>query len=132
MTPGLIVYSLPPIDWWAGWIPLKKFNSEDFADEYADDDFAPDYTPQGFKRRVETLLHEAQELAASELGFEGDMRQGPFLSALPGENESLPLLAWKQDNNGTTFVASLVPLPHLDDLADSIATYRDGVAVSIK
>jgi len=59
-----------------------------------------------FEKRVNDLLAAAQKLALKH-GWEGDTIQGPFLSAIPHEDGNADLvLAWKQSNNGTTFIAS--------------------------
>jgi hypothetical protein len=55
---------------------------------------------------------------ATRIGWEGDFRNGPFISAMPAEHGngySEFLIAWKQDNNGTTFIASPFPLLWLED-----------------
>ncbi|MQX81527.1 hypothetical protein GHK80_36980 [Sinorhizobium medicae] len=52
---------------------------------------------------------EKAKAIAREAGLEGDMRSGPFVSALPNDDLgsfSDFIIAWKQDNNGATFVAS--------------------------
>jgi hypothetical protein len=61
--------------------------------------------------------------------WEGDIREGPFVSMLPfpGNNWSAPIIAWKQDNNGTTFIASPVSLPWVEAVCESwIAMDDDG------
>lgn len=50
------------------------------------------------------------------VGWEGDMREGPFFFSMPGEVNTLMGVALKQDNNGGTFVGSPVPLPNLMEL----------------
>jgi hypothetical protein len=53
---------------------------------------------------------------ALEAGWEGDIRHGsgPFVCPLPdGDCGSEYLIAWKQDNNGSTFIASPFCLPWL-------------------
>ena len=60
------------------------------------------------------------ELQAAEAGWEGDPKRGaewPLCRASPGQLRRCSvhyMIAWKQDNNGTTFVASPFPLPWLE------------------
>lgn len=56
---------------------------------------------------------EARELAKAN-GWEGDFRGSPYVFWLPDEVEFLYGFAWKQDNNGSTFIISPKPLPHLN------------------
>ncbi len=60
------------------------------------------------------FLAAAKEVAI-ELGWEGDMRDGPYVSVLPDPagDQSLFLVGFKQSNNGLTFIGSQVELPHL-------------------
>jgi hypothetical protein len=56
------------------------------------------------------------------LGWEGDIRGGfgdsdggPWFAPLPISNGDIAYaVAWKQDNNGETFVASSISLPWLE------------------
>ena len=62
----------------------------------------------------EKLRDEAFELARAK-GWEGDTRQGPFIAGIPtGDYTTGILIAWKQGNNGITFIASPFKLPWLD------------------
>jgi hypothetical protein len=54
-------------------------------------------------------------LAGKKSHWEGDFKEGPYLWWLPdGDNEFVYAFAWKQHNNGTTYVASPVKLSWLD------------------
>lgn len=113
----LYIYQTSPIDWWQGWHRLDRNDIAGSAEKLVDD--SPDYGVDGGERygaEVAQMLEEARALAQAHLLYEGDYRQGPFLSAMPnpGTGSSLPILAWKQDNNGTTFIASRVPLSHIE------------------
>lgn len=102
---AMVVYSVGPIDYWLGWQSEADYLNSianwgdcfDHADEYVD------------------LKAEAFRLARL-VWWEGDIREGPFVSALPfpDYNISKLVIAWKQDNNGTTFIASPVRMPWLD------------------
>jgi hypothetical protein len=63
----------------------------------------------------EAFRDKAMELARG-LGWRGDIRDGPFIAGMPTfeiRHTSLFLVAWKQDDDGLTFIASPVPLPWL-------------------
>lgn len=91
------VYATGPIDFWQGW------NKPD--DKYAD------------IGRVHFILERFSEVAvlAHDKGWEGDIREGPYWIPVPFDDSGRcdVILAWKQDNNNTTFVASPVRLPWL-------------------
>lgn len=55
---------------------------------------------------------EAKDLAKQN-HWEGDFRGSPHVFWLPAENEFVYGFAWKQDNNGSTFIVSPFPLTHL-------------------
>jgi len=102
----MIVYQIEPIDHWNGWHkPSDLFRSMAFTldTEWLDPlDWASAWS-------------QAQKLAI-KLGWEGDIREGPYVTVLPDQGGSTPpfVIAWKQDNNGTTFVASPFHLTWLD------------------
>lgn len=101
MNQIIYVYRVAPIDDFHLWVsPSTIFN------ETGTDDFR--------------LLDEFNEvfdvgkIAARFLGWEGDMREGPYVSMLPSHDSgsSSPfLIAWKQDNNGDCFIISPYLLP---------------------
>lgn len=102
------VYAGGPIDFWNGW---QKTN------EVVTYERTELRVPPGLKiDRDEYLpfLFAVKELA-HDLGWEGDMREGPFVSVLPDPQTggALLLTAFKQDNNGITFVGSQVELDYL-------------------
>jgi len=57
---------------------------------------------------------EAIRLMANH-GWEGDFSAGPCVFALPDSCVARVAFAWKQSNNGDTFVVSPVELPWLAD-----------------
>ena len=106
----MIVYRCEPIDFWFGWQRPGAV-------------FRPDASGGGayFHHLVEEwppLWERAKRLARS-LGWEGDVREGPFVTVLPpadGACSPSPVaIAWKQGNNGATFIATPYRLPWLDD-----------------
>lgn len=65
--------------------------------------------------RFELDFERAKHLAR-DLGWEGDFRDGPFVMPVLIETEVDYAFVWKQNNNGSTFVLSPVPLPYLETL----------------
>jgi hypothetical protein len=89
----MIVHCLGPIDDWDDWteyVPEDECDVREFA--------------------------EACYLA-SRLGWEGDINQGPFITAMlrPSGDRSggARAIAFKQHNNGATFVATYCTMPWL-------------------
>jgi len=106
----VIVYCTAAIDFWNGWqTHADLFQPE--RDETGPKHPATEWPP---------LWEKAQELAR-RVGWEGDIRDGPYRTVLPDEKGGLPpvIIAWKQDNNGITFVASPYRLPWLDAECES-------------
>jgi len=65
---------------------------------------------------VRELLEDfvAATLQAAAAGWEGDFTDGPFICGWPtGEPEAAWGFAWKQDNNGETWVLTTEPLHDL-------------------
>ena len=103
----MYVYKVGPIDEWDGWIQPDGGlgdRSECTSSLRAD------------RAEYQALLNQAQTLA-HRLAWEGDTLQGPFISMLPDPRSasSKMMIAWKQRNDGITFVASPFPLKHLED-----------------
>ncbi|MBZ4402420.1 hypothetical protein [Myxococcus sp. AS-1-15] len=86
------IYVVPPIDF--GWETLLV------ADKYDD--------------TLCALLQRAR--AQTSCAWEGDFMQGPGKFAIPMEGSFAFGYAWKQANDGTTFVASPVQLPWMERL----------------
>lgn len=111
----MIVYSLMPIDWWNGWrepSDLFRVNVHQNPERWHD------------PAEWDELWAKARELAR-RAGWEGDIREGPYVTVVPQDPgmSALPpvIIGWKQDNNGTTFVASPFPLPWLAKGCDDFA-----------
>jgi hypothetical protein len=64
---------------------------------------------------------KAKDLA-DKFGWEGDIREGPFVAVLPDKGGVLSrvIIALKQDNDGTTFVAPRYRLPWYDSDFESV------------
>jgi hypothetical protein len=108
------LYRLNPIDWWDGWTPEYDYLRRLFVDEYADNN-------RGRVADYVSLRAKAERMAL-KAGWEGDIRgDDVFVSALPpanGDGAGPLMIAWKQENNGDTFVYSPWPLPWLETAAD--------------
>lgn len=105
------VYALPPIDCWDIWNTLADAARED----------------REFRRNtIEWFFCEARQIAP-HLGWEGDVSQGPFWINLPVDewnDQWLFAVAWKQSDNGLTFIASPVKMPWFEPRA--FARFDDG------
>ena len=98
MRITLYGYHISPIDWWNGCIDYDSFlRSAVPYDEVL----------------ITTMLTEAMRLAREEMRWQGDVREGPYVFALPDTCSCQLGVAWKQDNNGDTFVFSIRELPWL-------------------
>lgn len=54
--------------------------------------------------------------AARQIGWEGDIREGPFIAGFPNDPDATwaaYMIAWKQQNNGMSFICAPFPLPHV-------------------
>lgn len=114
------VYATNPIDFWCGWQLVSEAckippHIRDLLDPQAnlDDDHQND--SQDYISIFDVAkFFEAAKWTARKIGWEGDVAWGPYISMLPhNESDCLFMLAWKQSNNGTTFIASPFDLPWL-------------------
>jgi hypothetical protein len=112
------VVQLAPIDLWFGWSRL-----EDFLDNVGDWDgpIDIDASLNNFTVNLAKAFEEARRA-----GWEGDIREGPYVAPIMNDMDDV-IVAWKQDNNGTTFVAAPslrdMPLAYVRDALD-IVEYR--------
>lgn len=116
----MYAYHISPMDF--GWyrMPTIKQTVQTILANCSDD-------LMGFEEDARSIIRllELYELAldrAKMVGWEGDFRSEtqPRVVLLPAENEPITIFVWKQDNNGSTFVVSPIPLPHLQSLVDDI------------
>lgn len=105
----LYCYCIQPIDFWFGAMTDKQLLDTEWM-SYHWGNLA------GICKHLADL-EERAKAAFKLIGWEGDVREGPYYFALPGETEMTLGYIIKQDNDGTTFVASPEPLPSLDKLA---------------
>ena len=113
----MFVYKLPPIDCWTGWRkPSKVFRVQ--LDVSAPASAEREAWEAWRSDKSWNKLWAAARSGARRLGWDGDVREGPLVCVLPWHDSESPNLApvvigWKQDDDGTTFVASPVRLPWL-------------------
>lgn len=111
----MFVYVTTPIDYWEGWTLLDKFLDVHSIDEEDAEPFA-DVRREAAVNHLMPFLDKAYA-AAKERGWDGDFREGPYVSGIPprrGTFDPTFVLGWKQDRNGTTFVVSPYEMPWLD------------------
>jgi hypothetical protein len=100
------LYEINPIDFWHGWTTLEDYRAEYYKS-------LPNADIEPFNNYPEAVkfLEAAQRAAKQATNWEGDGYV--YISAIPmyGDPSSGIIVAWKQSNNGTTFVASPVALP---------------------
>ena len=103
----LFCYHITPIDYWAGAMTREVLlrTMTDNWDSLAD-----------VCRRLDTLQSKAEEVF-KKLKWEGDVCNEPYYFAIPNEHDMAIGFIVKQDNNGSTFVASPCELPHLNSLS---------------
>ncbi|MGY4437046.1 hypothetical protein ACVWWO_009523 [Bradyrhizobium sp. F1.13.1] len=105
----MFAYALNPIDHWTGWMTEAQFLAQ----------IRAGYMPVD-EAGYFAAKNRALDLARSA-GWEGDVRQGPFIAGMPSGDERHFLIGWKQDNNGTTYIVSPYRLPWIEaDGADPV------------
>lgn len=107
----LYCYHIPPIDYWFGALTGKQLF--DSAWDVCGEDWG---SIAAVCEQAADLKGQA-EAAFKRIDWEGDVREGPYYFALPGDTEMSIGYIVKQENNGNCFVASPKPLPFLDSLA---------------
>jgi hypothetical protein len=119
--PTLTVARIAGISDWAGMVPLNGFDLR----IVCDDDLVPGTRASVLLREaVGDMLEQAKDIAKAALSFDGIVRDGPFLSALPRLSGAPPelVVAWRA-SAGISFVASSVQLPHLHQDGNEYAGY---------
>ena len=107
----MYIYAIAPIDFWNGWQSAEEIVSLDHNFDWINEIKFVD--PDSYFSFLRKAKH-----AALMAGWEGDMSDGPYISMLPDDGDPGPckfMIAWKQSNNGTTFIASPFELPWLGD-----------------
>lgn len=119
-------YALYPIDHhWNFLTPLSHLASELGSDEAANSVFYdnPYASDQATVEQLKEDWKEARSLAR-QVGWEGDLPRPPSVFWIPGDDSFEYGFAFKQQNNGMTFIISPRALPwlakHAAQTADSL------------
>jgi hypothetical protein len=120
---GYFLYHIGPIDFFQHSVPIEHLARQELDDYFSTGQDKAVYgiakhgpnKPLGIVEKWE----KAKYLIATELNWEGDYRngEGPCAFVVPVEEGFDVGFVIKQDNNGCTFIASPVELPHLSWLA---------------
>lgn len=104
--PTFFTYVLDgPVDWFRGAVHL-----DDLLEQCRED-------REEFRNVSKLLMGAVAAVLKECCEWEGSITAGPYVFALPvHDSSSLHLgFVWKQNNNGTTFIASPLPLWWLDE-----------------
>lgn len=105
-VPEFFVYELAPIDWWAGSVSVAEYLFFGTTIETGQEDVP--LVDEALRYIVRALYAITQKS-----GWEGDAT-ALRIGAVPRGDQNLHILVLvKQANNGSTFLASPVVLPHL-------------------
>ena len=107
---GMYGYTIPPIDFFDGCIGL-----EDYIKSYDGCDTG-EFGMYQKNERINDIITKLIIGMSSFEYWEGDIRGKIEVFSVPAEGMTEIGFILKQDNNGTTFIISPVPLPHLDYL----------------
>lgn len=114
----MFVYQISPIDFWEGCTLLEDYvkNKLKYLTEHKSD-IKLCFEPYSDLRDILEFYREAQKIAIKYGDFKNeDLKDGPYISGIPREDvECAVIIMWKQNNNGTTYVASQIELPWLKD-----------------
>ncbi len=115
MTDKLYVHEVSPLDDFEGLTPLSTWISDARGDDEDENVlFALQTTAEKQNERLRWSLRALFALEDAKTCWEGGFRGQPYVGSLPLPPEASPYLVVKQDNNGTTFIVSEVPLGYLD------------------
>lgn len=107
----MFVYGRSAIDFWPGWLTEAEFKASVERAFYSGED-------RSFVWAEYVKFRDRAYAVAKTIGWEGDIREGPYVAGLPPEEETSSsdfVIAWKQDNNGDTFIASPRQLKWLEN-----------------
>lgn len=102
----LYCYHLAPIDFWYGVLTGEEL----LLTVHGRDGRIPNFGQTARVCQVIDSLVTTAEEVFRQIGWECDVREGPFFFAVPGEPEMRLGYLLKQDNNGSCFVASPIEL----------------------
>jgi hypothetical protein len=107
-------YEISPIDYFDGCVTLAEYIIS--MTEKADDDYTYKAVIADLNKEICVLVTEMSKM---EL-WDGDIREGIYVFAVPDDTATKIGFIWKHDNNGCTFVISPIELPHLNQLSLNI------------
>lgn len=119
---ALHVCVLPPIDWWGTLPTLEQVLGK--------------AEPAEVRRETERLWAQAQTVARKH-GWEGDVRGSvyvvtevtrTFTPPTVSETATIAGVVWKQENNGTCFLVSLLPMA----AEDAFSVHIESLAVALQ
>lgn len=111
------IYQLGPVD--NGWNRLRtvRQTAEELAADMVRIDMDQLEFPEGPTYQDFMGAWKSAQHFAAQNGWEADFRQDPVVFWLPTTSEGVDFdfgFVFKQDNNGTTYVVSPMPLPSLE------------------
>ncbi len=127
MDEGLLyTYEMSPIDWWVGWNKLYRDKDGTALIQWAqlggmwDDIITGEEEAEPAQLDFGRRANDAEYAVRAVTSWEGDgsWRWAPL--PYPDANNSVWMFAVKQSNNGTTYLASPVPLSYLDRRVDDL------------
>lgn len=122
----MYAYHIAPIDFMWDALPTVKEFIKKLHDQYQVSNYE-EYNdfPNFDCRKFLSDLKKGEEIAG-KIGWEGDFRIEPHVFMLPlDELEFVYGFAWKQDNNGSTFIISPVDLPWLRTWSTAFYSEKD-------
>lgn len=116
------VYVMPPIDFgWEfcqslPWLLKRETNDLSISMDWTGKGCSSDYLDSW--NDIAVLIKKANSLIilAGKYGFDGNLVENPVLIPIPGECTFDFAFAFKQENNGTTFIVSPVAMHWLHDM----------------
>ena len=111
------VYDIWPIDF--GWCLLPSVNQTRSIIQKTNAGEDDGFLPAGITLEQFDEDWRTAQIAAKACGWEGDYQPdaGPVVMCIPSEGGFACGFVFKQSNNGSTFVVSGFPLPHLQSIS---------------
>lgn len=108
----MFYYETPPIDYFAGMVTFDEFCAQIRRERHGTYDEADTQIEHAINS-----LEVTKKFFTCDSSWEGDIAAGPFVFTIPDPDFSSYRegFVWKQDNNGTSFIASPSPLPWLKE-----------------
>ena len=107
----MFYYETPPIDYFAGMVTLDEFRTQVYKElPHTFDE------PEEVINDITASLEISKKFFDSHSCWEGDIKAGPFIFTIPDPDavSYKEGFVWKQQNNGSSFIASPCRLPWLE------------------